>query len=163
MKIEFDVKMTTGKMYDYMLRHTFTSFSGIVGEVLGILLVSGFFVSANETKRWLYLIGGIVVVFYQPVSLYLRSKRQVATNEVFKEPLHYILDEKGITVQSGENSDSMEWTRMYRAVSTVSSIIIYTNRINACIFPKIDMGDKKDEIIKMISTHMDPKQVNIRG
>lgn len=159
MKIEFDVTMTAGKMYDYMLRHTFTSFSGIVGEFLGFLLIAGFFVSG----KWLYLAGGVVVVLYQPVSLYVRSRRQVKNNEVFKQPLHYILDEKGITVASGENSDSLEWSKMYRAVSTMRSIIVYTTLINACIFPKEDLGDKKDEVIRMICTHMNPKQVNIKG
>ena len=159
MKIEFDVKMTTNKMYDYMLRHTFTSFAGIVGELLGILMIVGFFV----TGKWLYLPAGIVVVLYQPVSLYMRSKKQVASNEVFKTPLHYVLDDKGITVSSGENTDSLEWDKMYRAVSTMRSIVIYTTRVNACIFPKEDLGDQKDEVIKMICTHMDPKQVNIKG
>lgn len=162
MKIEFDVKMTTDKMYDYMLRHVFTSFAGIVGEVLGILLIIGFFVYTSD-RKWLYLVMGIVVVFYQPVSLYLRAKKQVMSNEVFKEPLHYILDDNGITVISGENKDSLEWNKMYRAVSTTKSIIIYTTRINACIFPKADLGDKKETVIKMICTHMDPKQVNIKG
>ena len=159
MKIEFDVHMTTAKMYDYMLRHTFTSFSGIVGELLGFLLVAGFFTSG----KWLYLVMGVVCVFYQPVALYTRAKRQVASNEVFKTPLHYTLDEQGITVESGEDKDSIGWDNLYRAVSTTRSVILYTTRVNACIFPKDDMGNQKDEIIKMISTHMNPKQVNIKG
>ena len=158
MSVEFDVKMTTGKMYDYMLRHTFTSFAGIVGELLGIVLVIGFFAYG----QWLYLLAGIVCVFYQPVALYLRARRQVRTNAVFSAPLHYRLDEAGITVTSGEDTDSMGWDKMYKAVSTSRSVIVYTNRINACIFPKDDMGDKKDAAIALISSHMDPKQVNIR-
>lgn len=158
MSVEFDVKMTTGKMYDYMLRHTFTSFAGIVGELLGIVLVVGFFVYG----QWLYLVAGIVCVFYQPVALYFRASRQVKGNEAFSAPLHYRLDDTGITVTSGENTDSLGWDKMYKAVSTTRSVIVYTNRINACIFPKEDMGDKKDTAVAIISAHMDPKQVNIR-
>ena len=158
MSVEFDVMMTTGKMYDYMLRHTFTSFAGIVGEVLGVVLVAGFFV----TGQWLYLIAGIICVFYQPLALYTGARRQVSKNEVFKQPLHYVLDDTGITVKSGDATDSLPWNKMYKAVSTTRSVIVYTGRINACIFPKEDMGDKKDEVIRLISTHMDPKQVNIR-
>ncbi len=158
MKAEFDVNMTTGKMYDYMLRHTFTSFAGVVGEVLGIVLVVGFFV----TGQWLYLIAGVVCVVYQPIALYMRARRQVNSNEVFKTPLHYTLDDEGITVKSGDNTDSLPWEKMYKAVSTNRSVILYTGRVNACIFPKDDMGDRKDEVIRIISTHMDPKQVNIR-
>ena len=158
MSVEFDVNMTTGKMYDYMLRHTFTSFAGIVGELLGIALIVGFFAYG----QWLYLLLGIVCVFYQPVALYMRARRQVKTNPVFSKPLHYRLDDSGITVTSGEDSDTLSWDKMYRAVSTSRSVIVYTNRINACIFPKDDMGAKKDDAIKIISTHMDPKKVNIR-
>ena len=158
MSVEFDVKMTAGKMYDYMLRHTFTSFAGIIGELLGIVLIIGFFVAHQR----LYLFAGIICVVYQPIALYYRSRRQVANNEVFKQPLHYVLNDEGVTVKSGDNTDSLPWSRMYKAVSTNRSVILYTNRINACIFPKEDMGDRKDDVIRMISTHMDAKQVNIR-
>ncbi len=158
MSAQFDVKMTTGKMYDYMLRHTFTSFAGIVGELLGLLLVVGFFMYGN----WIYLVAGVVCVFYQPVALYYRSARQVKGNEAFKEPLHYTVDDAGITVKSGDSTESLSWDKMYKAVSTSRSVILYTGRVNACVFPKEDMGDVKDDVIRIISAHMDPKQVNIR-
>jgi len=158
MKIEFDVQMTVGKMYDYMLYHTFRSFSGIMGEVVGIMLIACFFAA----RKPLYLIAGIVVVLYLPIALYINAKKQVTLNPVFKTPLHYTLDDEGITVTSGENSDSQKWSDMHKAVSSGKSIIIYTNKINACIFPKEDLGNKLADAIKMISTHMDPKRVVIR-
>ncbi|MBQ6320155.1 MAG: YcxB family protein [Lachnospiraceae bacterium] len=158
MSAEFDVKMTTGKMYDYMLRHTFTSFAGIVGELLGIVLVAGAFVY----KQWIYIIFGMICILYQPVALYFRAKRQVTGNEVFKDPLHYIVNDNGITVRSGDNTDSLTWDKIYKVVSTSRSVIVYTGRVNACIFPKEDMGPVKDTVIQIISTHLDPKQVNIR-
>ncbi len=158
MRAEFDVNMTPGKMYDYMLRHTFTSFSGIVGELLGFVLVAGFFV----THQWIYLAAGIICVFYQPVALYYRARRQVKQNRYFDGPLHYVLDDNGVTVTSGEDTESLPWERMYKAVSTTRSVILYTGRVNACVFPKEDMGAAKDAAIAVISSHMDPKQVNIR-
>ena len=51
---------------------------------------------------------------------------------------------------------------MQKAVSTGKSIIVYTSKTTASIFPKKDLGDKKDAIIKMISTHMPPNKVKIR-
>lgn len=158
MKIEFDVKMTTAKMYDYMLKHSMTSFSGILGEFIGFILIFGYF----AYHRFAYLIAGIVIVFYMPVSLFMRAKRQVAMNPVFKEPLHYILDDAGITVRSGENEDSLPWSAMYKVTSTTSSIILYTNKVNACIFPKEDLGSDLVSVIQMISAKVDPKKVNIR-
>lgn len=158
MKIEFDVKMTTAKMYDYMLYHTFRSFAGIMGEVVGIMLIACFFAAHKP----LYLIAGIIVVFYLPVSLYINAKKQVMLNPVFKETLHYTLDDEGISITVGENSDSQKWADMHKAVSSGKSIIIYTNKINACIFPKADLKEKLPDVIRMISTHMDPKRVTIR-
>lgn len=155
MSVEFDVNMTTGKMYDYMLRHTFTSFAGIVGELLGIVLMIGAFVYG----QWAYLAIGIVCVFYQPVALYYRAYRQVKSNEAFSKPLHYRLDDKGITVTSEDTTESLPWEKMYKAVATMRSVIIYTGRVNACIFPKEDMGDVKDDAMAIISAHMDSKQV----
>lgn len=158
MTIEFDVKMTTSKMYDYMLKHNMTSFSGILGEFIGLLLIVAFFLYGNV----MYLLCGVVIVLYMPVALFIKSSNQVKLNPVFKEKLHYILDETGVTVRSGENEDSLPWSEMYKATSTTSSIILYTNKVNACVFPKSDLGGQKDEVIKMISTHMDPRKVNIR-
>lgn len=158
MKVEFDVNMTTGKMYDYMLNHTLRSFSGILSEVVGILLVACFFYGGQI----LYLLAGILVIFYMPLALLFNAKKQVTLNPVFKKPLHYILDDEGITVVSGEDSDSQKWVDMHKAVSTMNSIIIYTNRVNACIFPKSDLGDKMPDVVRIISTHVDPKKVKIK-
>ena len=43
MEIEFDVKVTSGVLYDYMLYHTYTSPAGLIGAVAGALLVAAYF------------------------------------------------------------------------------------------------------------------------
>ena len=83
MTIEFDVQMTTQKMYDYMLFQKFRSSSGIMREIVGILTIAAYLVA----HRPLYLIAGIVVVFYLLVVLCLNAKKQVTLNRVFKTPL----------------------------------------------------------------------------
>ena len=85
------------------------------------------------------------------------------SNPVFQEPLRYILYEEGLTVAQGEAREQMAWEDMYRAVSTGRSIILYTSRINATIFPKRQLGDRKAAVIEMISTHMPPAKVKIRS
>lgn len=158
MEVEFDVKINAGVLFDYMLHHTYTGSAGILGSTVGALGVVAFFMNGYP----LYLILGVIILFYQPVSLYLRAKKQ-ALNPVFKEPLHYKMTEEGVTVSQGETEQFQRWEDMYRAVSTGRSIILYTNRINASIFPRTDLGQKQTEVIAMISTHMPPKKVNIRG
>ena len=43
MDLEFDVKVTPGVLYDYMLFHTYTSASGLIGSAVGALMVVTFF------------------------------------------------------------------------------------------------------------------------
>lgn len=160
MKVEFDVKMTTAKMYDYMLYHTFHGLQGLLGEMVGILLIIGFIVT--DPHKWIYLIFGLIVIFYLPVTLYFNAKRQVSLQPVFKDTLHYILSDEGIEVHVGDQVDSQPWEKMHKAVSTSKNIIIYTSKNTASLFPRADLGDQETKVIEMISTHMDPKKVNIR-
>lgn len=158
MEVEFDVKINAGVLYDYMLHHTYSGSAGILGSAVGALGIVAFFMNGYP----LYLILGVIILFYQPVSLYLRAKKQ-ALNPVFKQPLHYKMTEEGVTVSQGETEQFQKWEDMFKAVSTGRSIILYTSRVNASIFPRTDLGQQQAEVIAMISTHMPPKKVNIRG
>lgn len=159
MEVEFDVQMESGILYDYMLHHTFSSFSGLIGSVVGAL----FLVVAYMDRHVIFLIAGLVILLYQPWSLFLKSKQQMLSNPAFKKPLHYKLTEEGIEVSQDGEAQNQKWEDMYKAVSTGNSIIVYTSRINACIFPKKDIGENKYKVIEMISTHMPAKKVRIRG
>lgn len=157
MELEFDVKIDAGILYDYMLHHTFTSFAGVVGAAVGALMVVGFVM----TGKVLYLIAGLVILLYQPGSLFLKAKRQAA-NPAFKASLHYRFTEEGVEVSQGEAKEFQAWDTMYKAVSTGKSIVLYTSRINACLFPRRDLRECQAKAIEMISTHMPPQRVNIR-
>ena len=133
--VELDVKITSGDLYDFLLRHSYNSVSGLLGAVIGALGV----IVGISRQYWIYLILGVVILLYLPWTLYIKSKQQAVNNPVFKEPLHYVLDENGIT------------------------IIVYTAKNNATIFPKSQMQDKTTDVIEMISTHMPPTKVKIRS
>lgn len=157
--VELDIKIGAGDLYDYMLMHHFSSASGVMGSTLGALMV----IVALSTKQWLFLIGGIVLLLYLPWTLFIKSRQQALNNPVFKHPMHYVLDEKGITISQGETSTSQPWGEMVKAVSTSKSIIVYTSRVNATIFPKSQMGDKTASVIEVISKNMPTKKVRIRA
>lgn len=159
MELEFDVKMTAGALYDYMLRHTYYSASGLIGTVVGALLVVWFFAGGGV----IFLIAGAVILLYLPWTLFLKSRQQMLNTPAFKEPLHYRMTEEGIEVSQNGEVQEQKWEDMYKAVSTPRSIIVYTSRVNASIFPKRDMGDRTAGVIRMISTHMPPSKVKIRG
>lgn len=159
MEVEFDVQITPGALYDYLLFHTYTSPSGLIGAVTGALLVTAFFMGAGV----LCLIAGGIILVYLPWTLFLKSRQQFLANPAFKTPLHYKMTEEGIEVSQNGEAQSQKWEDMFKAVSTPKSLIVYTSRINASIFPKKDLQEKTEAVIRMISTHMPPKKVKIRG
>ena len=159
MEVEFDVKITPGVLYDYMLYHTYTSASGLIGAVTGALLVVAFFIGSGV----LCLIAGIVILAYLPWTLFVKSRQQYLANSAFKESLHYRLTEEGMEVSQKGEAQSQKWEEMHKAVSTPRSLIIYTSPVNASIFPRKDLGEKAPLVIEIISTHMSPKKVKIRG
>ena len=159
METEFDVKITPGVLYDYMLYHTYTSAAGLLGSVVGAILVVVFFMGYGA----LFLIAGIVILAYLPWTLFIKSRRQYLANPAFKEPLHYTMTQEGVAVSQKGEVQSQKWEDMYKAVSTSRSLILYTSPVNASIFPKKDLGEKAAGVMEMISTHMPPKKVKIRS
>lgn len=156
--VELDIKIGAGDLYDYMLMHNYNSPAGIMGSVMGAVMVMVGLAKAH----WILVIAGIVLLLYLPWTLFIKSRQQIMNNPVFKQPLHYVLDDNGITISQGETSTTQSWDDMVKAVSTSKSIILYTSRINATIFPKSQMGDQKAAVIEVISTHMPPKKVKIK-
>ena len=159
MEVSFDVKITPGVLYDYLLYHTYTGTTGLLGTIAGALLVVAYFMAGGL----LYLIFGIVVLAYLPWTLFIRSKKQYLANPAFKESLHYTFNEEGMTVSQKDTSEQIAWKNLYKAVSTPKSIVLYTSPVNASIFPKKDLGGHQAALIEVISTHMPPKKVKIRG
>lgn len=158
MELEFDVKISAGILYDYMLHHTYSSFSGVLGTAVGALMIVAF----GMNGHFIYLIAGLVILIYQPGSLFLKSRQQALTNPAFKEPLHYRLTEEGVEVSQGEEKEFQKWEDMFKAISTSQSIVLYTSRVNASIFPRRQLGDMLPKVVECISTHMPAKKVNIR-
>jgi len=154
-----DIKIKAGDLYDFMLMHHYNQVSGLMGSVLGALMI----IMGLPTKNWLFLIGGGILLLYLPWVLFLKSRQQALGNPVFQQPLHYLLDENGVTISQGDEVTTQPWEDMYKAVSTPKSIILYTTKVNATIFPKDQMGDKRAAVIEVISTHMPPKKVKIRA
>lgn len=157
--VELDVKIEAGDLYDYMLMHTYNSASGILGSCIGALAA---FVGFAKGPVILGILGLIVLV-YLPWTLFLKSRQQVLNNPAFAQPLHYRLDEQGIAVSQGEMEEHQDWANMVKAVSTSRSIIVYTSKNSATIFPRKQMGDKTTSVIQSICTNMEPKKVRIRN
>lgn len=167
MKINFEVKMTTGAMYDFQLYHSYHKINGYLGPVLGtVFLIYGFSLigqkEPNDYFIWLFF--GILFYLFTPLNLYLKAKTQ-AMIPMFKEPLHYQLDEQGITLTQKEESAKYEWKDLYKAVSTKKSIILYTTKNGAFILPKNTKGLKEEyeNVLRLIFAGVPSDKVKIKS
>lgn len=156
---EVDVHVNASVLYDYFLRHVYTSFSGMIGTIIGVFMIMVYFMKGISV---LYLICGIIIILYLPWSLYLTAKKQ-SLQETFKNPLHYAFYENGMEVSQGETRQMQKWDDMIKAVSTSKSIIIYTGKNSASIFPRKDLGENAQRLLQIIFTHMDSKKVKIKA
>lgn len=156
---EVDIHVNASVLYDYFLRHVYTTFSGMLGTIIGVLMITVYFVKGISI---LYLICGIIIILYLPWSLFLTAKKQ-SLQESFKNPLHYAFYENGVEVSQGETRQMQKWEDMIKAVSTSKSIILYTGKNSASIFPRKDLGENAEGLIRIIFTHMDPQKVKIKA
>ena len=131
----------------------------MMGSILGAIMI----LVGLPQKQWIFVIGGVALLLYLPWTLFIKSRQQILNNPVFKKSLHYVLDNEGIHISQGDVEEMQSWDNMVKAVSTSRSIIVYTSRINATIFPKRQMGDKTAAIIETISTNMPANKVKIRA
>lgn len=159
-RISFDVHMNQDVLYDYMVHHAYTGAGGILGTCFGFMGIMAFF-QADE-RNWLFLIIGLILIFYLPINLKYKAFMQMKLTEEFKKPLHYEIGAEGIQISQDDTVQAVEWSQCYKAVSTRLSIVVYTGKRNASVFPRKDLGDNLPSLIAVIAENMDPKKVKIR-
>lgn len=158
MKTEFDIQLSPVDMYRYNLYHTYTTASGYLGILAGVIAIAAAFwkwgeVSLSQTVMYLAL--GVILLAYTPVTLYLRSKQQVLGSPVLKNVLHYTIDDTGITTSQGEMSSTLEWGAVYRVVATKHNILVCINPRNAFIIPRAQVEQEYGAIRKLAQEHLE--------
>lgn len=155
---EIDVQIKASDLYDYSLRHSYTSLGGLLSTIVGVLMIYVYFA---KNASFAYLFFGIIVVLYIPVNLMLVSKQQ-AMQETFQKPLHYAFYENGMEVSQDDLKEMIGWDYIVKAVATSKSIIVYTGKNRASIFPRRDLQPDATALIRVLSTHVDPKKMKIK-
>ncbi|MCR4897322.1 MAG: YcxB family protein [Lachnospiraceae bacterium] len=156
--IELDITLSVADLYDFNLKHAYSRPTSLIASALGAVgIVYGI------TKPYLLLaIVGAMLLFYLPLNLYISCARRFTLGEAFKAPLHYLLNDDGITVRQGDQENFASWSEVTKAASSGRSLFLYTGAGNASILPRSQMGDRTTAVIALISEHVDPKKVKIR-
>lgn len=165
MKAEFDIQLKPIDMYRYNMYHAYTS----AGGYLAILM--SFIAFAGAVKTWgevslsytvIYLALGVILLVYTPVTLYIRSKQQVLSSPVFKNALHYVVDDTGVTTSQGEASSTLEWGQVYRVAATKHNILVCINPRNAFIIPRNQVEAEYDVIRQIAQAHLEKYRIKMK-
>ncbi len=159
MEMDFEVKITSGILYDFLMHHNYAKISNLIVNVVAAFLLLGGLANKNIG----FIICGVVILLYLPLALLLKAKQQQLASPAFKKPLRYHLTEEGIAISQDGQEELVKWTDMYKAVSTTKSIVVYTSAVNAFIFPRQQLKTDIPKLIEIISVNMEPKKVKIRG
>lgn len=165
MPIEFDIRITAKDMYRFNMHHAYTGFQGIFATVIGIgvLTVAALTYGKVETVyTMLYILFGVLFLVYMPVSLWMRSKRQMLVSPVLKETLHYSMDEKGIHVAVNDQTGDLEWNMIYKMISTKSNLLIYSSRVNAYVIPLAQLGGWYGEIKALAGRKLEKYRLRLK-
>lgn len=165
MPIEFDITLTSKDMYRFNMYQVYSGFHGWFSILVSIIIfvVAGLTYGELETTYTvLYIAFGIVFLFYMPVSLFLRSKHSLAASEVLSKPLHYAVGEEGLTVSQGDANAELPWKQIYKMVSTKHNVLVYSNRTNAYVIPREQLGDKYQKVAEAATAKLEKFRVKMK-
>lgn len=153
-KIEFDVNISRGDLYRFTMRHTYLSFSGIVGILISLGSIGLAIVRWKEynltTIIALFVIGALFTII-QPIMLYGKVCAQIKKNTDIKDTLHYEISQEGIRVSQGEQEAFVKWYEVRKKVLASKGIYLYMSPVRAFIFPESQIGVELDKLNSFIS------------
>jgi hypothetical protein len=158
MNVEFDVQLTAKDLYRFNMRQSYTTSQGPISIVIALIVffMAGVTINKGAYGYGLLYIGiGILFLIYIPITLYLRSKQTIKNNQVLAGVLHYMVSEKGIEVTQDGEHGLLEWKMIYKMIATKRQVLIYSNRVNAYIIPKEQLGENYDMLVKLAKQQLE--------
>lgn len=153
--VSVTVNMRVKYMYSFLFQHVHRSLQGLIGVGISLAALVMFFMSIGKnvdgTRMFIMLVIGLLFTVINPILILFRAARQVTLSPVYKQPLTYVFTEQGITVKQGEQSQFVEWKKLVMVRKTASVLILYTNRNSGSILAFQELGEKKDEVIRLIT------------
>lgn len=157
MKVEFDIKLKQEDLFRFNMHQTYSSVHGILSVLIAVVIWVMAGVSAGQgaiAYAVLYIVMGILVLFYIPFTLWTRVKRTLKTNQVLANTLHYCMEERAIIVSQGDETGELSWDQIYKMTATKKQVLIYSNRINAYIIPRDQLGDNYEQVRKLAKAQL---------
>ncbi len=166
MSISFDVKLQAKDVYRFNMYQTYTGIHGLMSVILAVaawVFSAATFGKTEALYTVLYIVFGFVILFYLPVTLWVRAKATIRTNAVLSDTLHYEISESGIRVTQGEEEGELPWDMIYKMVSNRWQVLIYSNRINAYVLPREQLSGQYPALCELAEKKLEKYRRRLKG
>lgn len=150
-KINFRVKIGVMDLFRFLMHYNYKNAGGVIGIGISVVCLGYLLYSVPHNTNMmnlLLLFMGLLFTVIQPLMLLKKAAVQVVKNPAFQEYLEYEVGEEGITICQKELEQKVLWQDIYKIVENRKQMLIYTSRVNACIWPKEQVGEEKLQQIK---------------
>lgn len=156
--IKFDVRVGVKELYFFLLHYNYVSVNGAISLLLSLVSLGVFVFRLQyewSTANWFFLILGLLFTVVQPLLLLKMAVTQKIKNPSMNDPLEYELKEEGILLRQNDLEQLAPWDGIVKVIENKKQILVYTSRVNACIWPKTQLAQQVEELKSYVSEHVD--------
>ena len=166
MKVSFDIKLTAKDLFKFNIMQAYKGMQGFLSILLPVLIFAYAVTSFGQVSMGstlVYVGLGIVFLVYVPVSLWMRVNKTIKdTNNALSKTLHYEFSEENIKVAVETESVEFNWENIFQMKETKDMVLVYTNRINAYIIPKVQLGESYKELSALAHKKLEKYRIKMK-
>lgn len=150
MKYKFNYQTSNIDLWKLSMYGTYGSMVGvsnIIFTVAMVLLAGKFWSDANSFMKILLIIAISLFTVIQPIAVYIRAKRQVAT---VPQDMEFSLDDKGIHIKTSNKNSDLKWSTIKGVTKKPSMIIIFTTKKHGFIISNKMLGKEKEDFYNYV-------------
>ncbi len=166
MKVSFDIKLTVNHLFKFNIMQAYKGMQGFLSILLPVLIFAYAVTSYGTVSigsTFVYVGLGIMFLVYVPISLWIRVKKTITDeNNALSKTLHYDFEEDGIRVTVETESVEFKWENIFQMKATKDMVLVYTNRINAYILPKEQLGDQYEHLSEIAHKKLEKYRIKMK-
>ncbi|PHV69795.1 hypothetical protein CS063_13845 [Sporanaerobium hydrogeniformans] len=154
MKYKFSYQTTPFDFWQLSMYYTYGSIVGVCNILFTVamfILTLKFWSNVNDFVKILLIIACSLFTVIQPLVVYRKAKKQVAT---LPKDMEIGFDERGIHVKAGNQSSYLKWNTIKRISKKPSMLVIFSNTTHGFILTNKTLGKQKEEFYTYVVSKM---------
>lgn len=156
-ELKIEVKVTGKDMACFMLNNSYRKIFGVVSVLFSMVVIAITIYTWGDVVWYnsalLILLASLYIII-NPLMLIFKAYRQVKNNACFADTLYYEFNDEGITVSQKDETSTIEWEKLWKAVNYGKVVVVYASTVSAFVLPTRCIGDRYNELVDCLSEKM---------